>query len=175
MQTIHRQKGVGMIEVLVALLLLAVGVLGFTALQLRAVDATAEAQSRIQAMNLARDLAERIRANRTAYTAYVTQLTATTQAKTASPACLQTDETNPCTTAAQMAAYDAAQVITRADNLGFKINMPDCPVASGSATRKCIYVAWGDTQAQDSTTATNACTKGGSYLPQARCTVMELY
>ena len=52
-----------MVEVLVALTLLAIGVLGFTALQLRAVDATAEANNRIRAMNLARDLAERIRAN----------------------------------------------------------------------------------------------------------------
>ena len=60
---IKQQKGVGMIEVLVALTLLAIGVLGFTALQIRAVDATVEANNRIQAMNLARDLAERIRAN----------------------------------------------------------------------------------------------------------------
>lgn len=59
-----KNQGVGMVEVLVALTLLAIGVLGFTALQLRAVDATAEANNRIQAMNLARDLAERIRATK---------------------------------------------------------------------------------------------------------------
>ncbi|MEF9994952.1 MAG: prepilin-type N-terminal cleavage/methylation domain-containing protein, partial [Acinetobacter sp.] len=36
----HYQKGVGLIEVLVALLLLAVGVLGYSILQIRAVDAS---------------------------------------------------------------------------------------------------------------------------------------
>lgn len=36
------QKGVGLIEILVALLVLAIGVLGFVALQYRAVEATSE-------------------------------------------------------------------------------------------------------------------------------------
>ena len=58
------QRGVGMVEVLVALLVLAIGVLGFSALQLRALQATAEATDRTMAMNLARDLADRIRINR---------------------------------------------------------------------------------------------------------------
>ena len=42
----QHQKGVGLIEVLVALVLLAVGVLGYSILQLRAVDASSEALSR---------------------------------------------------------------------------------------------------------------------------------
>ena len=57
---IRNQTGVGMMEVLVALLLLSLAVLGFAALQLRAVEATAEGGNRIQAMNIARDLAEKI-------------------------------------------------------------------------------------------------------------------
>ena len=57
------QQGVGLMEVLVALLLLAIGVLGYTALQLRAVDASAEAMSRSQGMLILRGLAENIRAN----------------------------------------------------------------------------------------------------------------
>ncbi|MGI9340908.1 MAG: prepilin-type N-terminal cleavage/methylation domain-containing protein, partial [Psychrobacter sp.] len=36
----HRQRGVGLVEVLVAVLLLSVAVLGFSALQLQAVSAT---------------------------------------------------------------------------------------------------------------------------------------
>ena len=48
---IHQyQKGVGLVEVLVALLLLAVGVLGYSILQIRAVDASSEALSRSQGM-----------------------------------------------------------------------------------------------------------------------------
>jgi len=43
MLTMNKQKGVGLMEVLVALLLLAVGVLGYAVLQLKAVDASSEA------------------------------------------------------------------------------------------------------------------------------------
>ena len=49
MKNKKNQLGVGLVEVLVALVLLAIGVLGFTALQLRAVDATGEALTRSQA------------------------------------------------------------------------------------------------------------------------------
>lgn len=64
------QKGVGLMEVLVALFILALGVLGFSALQLRAMDAAQEATEYTVAMNNARDLAERMRVNRTALSDY---------------------------------------------------------------------------------------------------------
>ena len=70
----NKQQGVGLIEVLVALLILAIGVMGFIALQYRAIEATAESGSRIQAINLARDLAERMRVNRGAEEVYAFQL-----------------------------------------------------------------------------------------------------
>ena len=66
MQEVKYQKGVGLLDILVALLLLAIAVLGFVALQLRAVEATAEGANRIQAMNIARDLAEKMRINSSA-------------------------------------------------------------------------------------------------------------
>lgn len=170
----YNQKGIGMMEVLVALLILAIGVLGFTALQLRAVDATDEAMSKIQAMNLARDLAERIRVNRAAFSTYDNNLNATTQSTTATPECIQTTNTTPCTTSVQMANYDTAQVVSQANDLGMKIRLPDCQV-SGTQSRKCVYVAWGKTKAINSSTDSDACTNGGAYLPQAKCVVMELY
>ncbi|ENW26250.1 type IV pilus modification protein PilV [Acinetobacter lwoffii NCTC 5866 = CIP 64.10 = NIPH 512] len=61
---ITTQQGVGLVEVLVALILLSIGVLGFSMLQIRAMDASLDASKRIQAMNLARDLSERMRANK---------------------------------------------------------------------------------------------------------------
>lgn len=174
MKNIKTQEGVGMIEVLVALVILAIGVLGFTALQLRAVEATDEAMARIQAMNLARDLAERIRANRNGFSTYETNLTATTPSNTANPACLQTGVTTPCTTAAQMANYDTAQIVTQANAFGMTVSLPDCQVA-GSQRRGCVYIAWGETKPINSSTDAQACTNGGAYLPQAKCVVMELY
>ena len=49
MSQFSQQKGVGLIEVLVAVLLLSVAVLGFSALQMRAISATDESLIRTQA------------------------------------------------------------------------------------------------------------------------------
>ena len=91
MKSHQSQQGVGLIEVLVALLLLAVGVLGYSILQIRAVDASSEALSRSQGMLIARTLAENMRANpaaQTNYPAAVRGYTNITSAPTApSPSC----------------------------------------------------------------------------------------
>ena len=70
MKNKKNQLGVGLVEVLVALVLLAIGVLGFTALQLRAVDATSEALTRSQATLILRGLTESIRANPNGQSSY---------------------------------------------------------------------------------------------------------
>ena len=57
------QVGVGLLEVLVALILIAIGVLGYVALQVRAMDASSEALSKSQAIMIMRGLAENIRVN----------------------------------------------------------------------------------------------------------------
>lgn len=60
---VHKNQGVSLVEVLIALLVMGVGVMGFVALQLRSVDTTANTYSRSQAMAIARDMVERINAN----------------------------------------------------------------------------------------------------------------
>lgn len=67
-----RQRGVGMVEILVALLVMSIGLLGYAGLQLRALSSTEEAHYRTQAMALAQDLSERIAANPEAMATYVT-------------------------------------------------------------------------------------------------------
>jgi type IV pilus assembly protein PilV len=59
-----------MVEVLVALVVLGVGMLGMASLYVTTLQASTSAMSRMQAVNLASDLGDRIRANRTAGTAY---------------------------------------------------------------------------------------------------------
>lgn len=59
-----KQTGFGLIEVLVALIILAVGLLGMASLQTTSLKQTTGSQARTQAMFLAEDLVERIRANR---------------------------------------------------------------------------------------------------------------
>lgn len=59
----NKQKGITMIEVLVTLLVTTVGLLGLAALQLKALQATADSGQRSQAVWLMQDLIESMRAN----------------------------------------------------------------------------------------------------------------
>ncbi|WP_333954619.1 type IV pilus modification protein PilV [Psychrobacter sp. S4(2024)] len=61
------QSGVGLIEVMVAILLLSIAVLGFSALQMRAINATDESLVRTKSLTLVRNLAEVMRAYPEAY------------------------------------------------------------------------------------------------------------
>lgn len=63
----NSQSGVGLIEVLVAVLLLSVAVLGFSALQMRAISATDESLVRTKSLTVVRNLAEVMRAYPEAY------------------------------------------------------------------------------------------------------------
>lgn len=67
MKSLTRQRGVGLVEVLVAVLLLSIAVLGFSALQLRAVGATDESLVRTKSLTVVRNLAEVMRAYPEAY------------------------------------------------------------------------------------------------------------
>lgn len=62
-QMLNRARGVGLIEVLIAVLVLSVGLLGMVALQVTAKRNSYEATQRSIATGLARDILERIRSN----------------------------------------------------------------------------------------------------------------
>lgn len=62
----HKQTGVSMIESLVAILVLAIGVMGLAGLQARSLVETRLTNARANALLLANDLAERMRLNRNA-------------------------------------------------------------------------------------------------------------
>ncbi len=66
-----KQRGFSIVEVLVALVVLAVGMLGIAGLYVTSLRASGSAILRTQAVNLAGDLADRIRANPNAGSAYV--------------------------------------------------------------------------------------------------------
>lgn len=64
MSLIQNQRGVSMIESLVAILVLAIGVMGLAGLQTRSLVETRLTNARANALLLANDLAERMRLNR---------------------------------------------------------------------------------------------------------------
>lgn len=67
----HRERGASLLEVLVAMLVVAFGLLGYIALQGKSVAATMEGAQRAQALILVDDLAKRIELNRWNADAYV--------------------------------------------------------------------------------------------------------
>ncbi len=161
------QRGVGLVEILVALMILGVGILGFVALQFRALEATAEGSFRIQALNVARDLAEKIRVNRSALETYRSEINNATQQTTFTTNCL----TAECT-AVQMADFDVAYSVRYAQNLGMTVNVLDCQ--GNTDGRACVYVAWGNTSPTDGANPED-CTTGTSYNPSSTCLIMEVY
>ncbi len=174
------QRGVGLVEVLVALLLLAVGVLGYTILQLRAVDASSEALARSQGMLILRGLAENMRANPDAQTNYpiaVRNYTNITTVPTA-PSKVCFNPVSACTPA-QMATYDAFMAARAAFEIGMNITMDTCPgVTSSPVQRQCLFAAWGDTTLSATNTAADvsACMRAtGVYVNRSNCLMMEAY
>ena len=168
----HRQLGVGLIEVLVALLILSIGVMGFIALQYRAIEATAESGARIQAINLARDLAERMRVNRGAENVYINQLNTASNQINFSVNCFTTN----CQSH-QLADFDVAQITRKARTAGMMVNLLNCQ--GNQDGRHCVYVAWGDTAAtaaaSEASPEEGDCTSGTSYAPNATWLIMEGY
>lgn len=147
-----RQRGVGMIEVLVALLVMSIGVLGYAGLQLRALNSTEDAHYRTQAVAIAQDIVERIAANPAGLTTYTTAANwAPFNQGDAVPAtwnaCLGID----CTST-QMAQSDIQQATWTVAQL-----IPGGQVVAGECVgleTTCVTVAWGDTAPADCDPAT---------------------
>ena len=98
---LQAQQGVGLIEVLIAVLILTVGILGMVGLQVRTLQFSQETLLSSQAQMLAYELTDQIRANRTFASSYAVNYgeTVTATANCSSASC----------TPAQMALYDLSQ------------------------------------------------------------------
>ncbi|MDR0237945.1 type IV pilus modification protein PilV [Acinetobacter sp.] len=184
MKTISAQKGIGMMEVIVALILLSIGVLGFAMLQMRAMEASLDASKRIQAMSLARDLSERMRANNQGLSknitikvndadqvidAYANAFAGRTYATSYSPKCSNTIKCS----SQKFAEEDVNQILYKAFLNGMKAAISDCP-GNMSRSRYCVYVAWDETDPSNGG-STNSCTKDGSYNKDSKCVILEAY
>jgi type IV pilus assembly protein PilV len=131
----RRARGISMVESLVALVIISVGMLGVAGLYLSSLQAGRSANLRIQAVNLATDLGDRIRANRRGVANY--KATAT-----------DTGKSNDCATvtctAAQIAENDIyiwKQAITAA--LPANANGQITYTATAGAPSRCtIMIVW---------------------------------
>lgn len=184
MMNINSHKGVGLVEVIVALLLLSIGILGFAMLQIRAMDASIDASKRIQAMNLARDLSERMRANKQGLSksiaikedekeklvdAYANALSNKYYSASYTAACANTTKCS----STDFATEDVNQILFKAFNLGMKVALNPCH-GTVARERYCVYVAWDETLPIDAAGSTS-CTHDGSFLNSSKCVVLEAY
>lgn len=95
----RRQRGVSIVEALVALVVLSTGMLGIAVMYLESVRANRTALSRTLAVHLVNDMADRIRANRMARGSYAATFGT-------APAAPKTDCSKNDCTAGDLAAYD---------------------------------------------------------------------
>ncbi|MGO2277523.1 type IV pilus modification protein PilV [Psychrobacter sp. AOP7-D1-21] len=188
MKNISQQQGVGLVEVLVALLLLAVAVLGFSAMQMTAIKATDESLMRTRALTIMRGGAETMRANSGGISAFKTAVNGSTDSITIDGAAITKNSCVKNTAAAPVAADSCTinQLATR-DGLLMKSYafendisiglVPDgCPGTSGNQERQCFVSSWGDTTATLSDSNANACANAnGTYKNGSECFIMEAY
>jgi type IV pilus assembly protein PilV len=135
-----RESGFTMVEVLVALVILTIGLLGIAALYLNSLQSGRTAIYRTQAVNLAADLADRIRVNRTAQGAYAT-LFADVEVEVAgcftTGGCIDTDLAS-----SDLARWKATLAQLLPNGQGQVVVTP--PVGAGEPASYIIMVQWAE-------------------------------
>jgi type IV pilus assembly protein PilV len=188
MRQLVSQRGVGLVEVLVALLLLAVAVLGFSAMQMTAVKATDESLMRTRALTIMRGGAEAMRANSSGINAFKTAVNGSNNSITidgvviTKESCILNTADAPAITDSctidQLATRDGLLMKSYADDNDINVGLvPNgCPGTSGNQERQCFVASWGDTTVALSDSDANACAnENGTYKNGAECFIMEAY
>lgn len=164
----HTQSGVGLIEVMVAVLLLSVAVLGFSALQLRAISATDESLVRTQTLSVIRGLAENMRANSRQIGTYQTTINNGTAQPVTCP--------NTQCSAEQIAINESKAAFNQLKSYGVNMRMVTCPGTANFSEVKCVVAAWGDTLPMMDADADKACADAaGIYKSGSTCIIVEAY
>jgi type IV pilus assembly protein PilV len=144
---IRNQRGVSIVEALVALVVLSIGMLGIASMYLESMRANRTALARTAAIQLVNDMGDRIRANRTARGDY-------TAALGTPPSAPSKDCTAVECTPTQIAQYDLSQWYTSVKNTlpkGADGSIPQVAVAFIAGTsaadpaRYTVRAAWKET------------------------------
>lgn len=165
----NKQRGVGMMEVLVAMFILSIGILGFVALQARATEATTEALKRSEALTILQGLAERMRLNsKSNYMDF-------------NGAGVKSCDAVVCTSDEQAKAdlkFFNDQSLTK----NIKIAAIECAQTSSQQKRTCLLAAWdktnaskGNIPADKSQNIPCLVSNGTKYQDGASCMLMEVY
>lgn len=173
------QKGLGMIEVMIALLLLAVAVLGFSAMQMRAVKATDETLIRSDAMVLVRNISEdlRLQASDAQKTAYMNSVN-NSPAKNANynPLTPNPDCKVKTCNKDELMQYTVNEVVALARDSQIRVGATRCGDSGAGAINKiCLIASWNHTEPVLGTGDTACGNAQGVYNRGASCFIMETY
>lgn len=162
------QKGVGLTEVIVAMFLLGGAVLGYAFLQFKSLEMSDQALKKVEAMNIARNLGERMFVNKNVKYQDITFSSANINT------CSVSGSTLTACSQENLARKDLADIERLADQKGMSFDIHVCPGTVNG--RQCIYVAWDDTQATQGE-EDNDCTDEDTfrYKANARCVVVEAF
>ena len=189
MNIISKQVGIGLVEVMVALLLLAVAVLGFSALNMVSVKATDDSVLIANANTVMRGLSEDLRLNPDNILIYQQDIqsvlgnvsdtkdycTAVTEYKTGSVT--KNCDTESCTTQ-QLGKYNSWNAMRQACDNSVLLNMITCPGTANKQLRQCIITSWGGTKPVfgANSDSNKACADtSGIYHAGSDCLIMESY
>lgn len=189
MTNIGEQQGVGLIEVMVALLLLAVAVLGFSALNMVSTKATDDSVLISNANTVMRGLSEDLRLNSNNILTYQQGIqsvlgnvsdsnnycAAVAAYKVGSVA--KNCDSDSCTEE-ELGKYNSWSAMKQACDNGVLLNMITCPNTSNKQLRQCIITSWNGTKPVFSSSSTNikACADTlGIYHAGSDCLIMESY
>lgn len=185
------QTGVGLVEVMVALLLLTVAVLGYAALQGQAIKVTNESFERSQSLVMMRNIAEKIHSNPSAIVTYATQLNSSSTSAPSTKCGLDGATVTTLCTPDQLATAEAYSLKIELQRYDFQIQMHPCPNTGSNVTSNimysyCLISAWGDTTPTIGTDSDADCLTervvdgsnvteiGGNYYSKSTCMMMEI-
>ena len=189
MNIISKQIGIGLVEVMVALLLLAVAVLGFSALNMVSVKATDDSVLIANANTVMRGLSEDLRLNPKNIPGYQKEIqsvlgnvsdtkdycAAVTDYKTSSVT--KNCDSYSCT-AEELVKYNSWSAMQQACNNGILVNMVTCPGTADKQLRQCIIASWSGTEpvfGVSSDTSKACADTSGIYHSGSDCLIMESY
>lgn len=162
-RSVH-SAGFSLIEVLVSLVILMLGLLGFVALQARASTAELESYQRVQALVLMQDIVDRLNANRKVASCYVTSSYVGT-GNSGTPTCASGSSTQQALAVADMTAWDSllkgAAETSGSSNVGAMVGARGCITYDATTQEYLVTVAW---QGRSATTAPPASLSCGSGL-----------
>lgn len=157
-----KQRGFTLIEILVALIIMSIGLLGMASLQLNGMRSNQGAYLRTQASILAYDIADRMRANATQAKAGDYDGFDTDVAEIADPGCL--DDAAGCD-AANLSTTDLFEWARRVEGSAGSIAL--LPEARGVITRGAgnkftVEISWQETEWDDASSSKTVASKSSS-------------